>query len=222
MMSSNVGYTAITIELKNSGGTVLTSWTGSLPNTRFMDEPGKKYAVTPPAQREQPGPAEEFYWPQEWRGMFDRIGILNPAYTVRWGRDIPNKGEGEWDVFDIEGAKVGDFRLAMRYGFPGQIEIRGVNLASDLVGQQIMRHIVEHGVEYCPTDYVIIKPPDPATKAVMQSWGWREMTELSALSMVALPLEYQENLGACLWMWSDPMYNRFRELELPSWQEVSR
>jgi hypothetical protein len=117
--------------------------------------------------------------------------------------------------------KVGDFRLAMRHGYPGIIEIRGVNLEPSLVGQQIMRSVVEHGIEYCPTEDIIIRPPDPTTKAVMQSWGWHEMTELSALSLAALPQEYTENLSECLWNWSDPMYNRFVELGFPPWQEVT-
>jgi hypothetical protein len=77
-------------------------------------------------------------------------------------------------------------------------------------------------VEYCPTEDIIILPPDPMTKAVMQSWGWREMTELSALSLAALPQEYRENIRLCLFNWSDPMYNRFRDLGFPSWQEATR
>jgi hypothetical protein len=223
MSSFSIAYTAITIELKNSGGTVIASWTGSLPTGQFKDSPGLGTAPVTlragPAERISP---ELFYWPPEWRGLFDNVVVFGQWNSVRWGRDIPNKGEGEWDVFDREGVKVGDFRLAMRYGNPGIIEIRGVNLAPDLVGQQIMKTIVAHGVEFCPTEDIIIMPPDEMTKAVMVSWGWHEMTELSPLSVAALPQEYQDNIGLCLYMRSDPMYNRFVELGFPAWQEAIR
>jgi hypothetical protein len=223
MGNYSIVYSAITIELKNSGGTVIASWTGSLPAGRTVDSPGlgsaPVAAMRGAARMVQP---LEFYWPEEWRGLFDQVDTLYPVYSVRWGRDIPNKGEGEWDVFDVDGTKIGDFRLAMRYGSPGIIEIRGVNLAPDLVGMKIMRHIVEHGVTYCPTEDVIITPPDEITYQVMQSWGWQEMTTLSPLSLAALPREYQENLKRSLFIRSDPMYSLFPLLGFPTWPEVTR
>jgi len=213
--------TSMTILIRNSGGGVLSQWgPAAIPYTYDnVHTPGLGTAPPPP-------PAvvsqEHYYWPEEWRGLFDNIEAFGQAYSIVWGRDILNKGEGEWDVLDRDGVKIGDFRLAVLKGNPGVIEIRGVNIAPDLVGLGIMKSIVAHGVEYCPTEDIIILPPDEATKAVMQSWGWQELTSLSPLSHAALPNQYRINLDRGLFMRSDPMYNRFTELGLPSWQEVTQ
>jgi hypothetical protein len=214
--------TLLTIILRNSGGGVLSQWGPAAINYGTSEHvPG--LGVGPAAFRALAAPDPElYYWPEEWRGLFDRLDTFGQAYTVVWGRDIPNKGEGEWDVLDRDGVKIGDFRLAMLKGNPGIIEIRGVNLAQDLVGMGIMKTIVAYGVEYCPTEDIIIHPPDEATYNVMKSWGWQEMTKLSPFSHVVLPNEYRDNLSKSLFMRSDPMYNRFTELGLPPWQDVTR
>jgi hypothetical protein len=220
--------TLITIILRNSGGGVLSQYGPvALPyNTDGVHIPGlgvgpATFSALGATMSSEP-PQELYYWPEEWRGLFDRLDTFGQAYTVVWGRDIPNKGEGEWDVLDRDGVKIGDFRLAMMRGNPGIVEIRGVNLAQDLVGLGIMKTIVAYGVEWCPTEDVIITPPDEATKQVMMSWGWREMTELSPFSHAVLPNQYRENLDKSLYMRSDPMYNRFVELGFPTWQEVAQ
>jgi hypothetical protein len=140
-------------------------------------------------------------------------------------------GWAEWDVLmnvnefieqDPVWEKIGDFRLAQHRGFPDVIEIGGVNLQPDLIGMNIMRSIVAHGVLYCPTPYVVVKPPDEMTFEVMRSWGWKTLEEGSEAILHAAWMHGDEDddPDRYLGMESDPYVNRFSLLGYPSSEEV--
>jgi hypothetical protein len=229
MASYSIAYTAITVELKNSGGTVINSWTGSLASSYYVDSPGLGNA--PATLLLLSADLPERYWPMEWRGLFDNVEALPPRIKVAYGRDTVH-GWAEWDVFgDMDPdkyrrtpdwQKIGDFRLAVHRGFPDVIEIGGVNLQPDLIGMKIMRTIVAHGVLYSPTPYVVVKPPDEITFEVMRSWGWKTLEEGSEALLRATWMHGDEldDPDRYLGMESDPIINRFPLLRMPRSKEV--
>ena len=97
-----------------------------------------------------------------------------------------------------------------------------MNLRPDLVGGNIMRTIVEHGVLYSPTRWVVVKPPDPLTFAVMQSWGWKSLEQGSEALLHAFWMhgDEEDNPDLYLGMESSPITNRFFWLGMPPSEEV--
>jgi hypothetical protein len=223
MKNNDIVYSAITIELKNSGGTVIASWSGSLAAGNTPDQPGKGNTVTRMA-RVQAVLNKDFYWPVEWRGLFDNFADFMPSKPiVRFNKDV-HTGAGEWIVYDEQGERIGDFRLALRKGVTDTVEIHGVNLKPDLIGMSIMRSIVHHGTIWCPTRFVVVEPPNKPTYDVMRSWGWQKLEEASAKSSSYLFYRKFDLLAKDKYLIYDthvPMYNRFSELGFPSLDEVA-
>jgi hypothetical protein len=234
MATYNVEYTAITVELKNSGGTVLHSWSGSLAAGYYVDTPGLEAGDVVRAARARRLPADlpELYWPEEWESLFSDVpvdGLPQRCKVVYSKRTI--HGWAVWDVLmnvnefieqDPVWEKIGDFRLAQHRGFPDVIEIGGVNLQPDMIGMNIMRSIVAHGVLYCPTQYVVVKPPDEMTFEVMRSWGWETLEEDSEAILHAVWMhgDEEDDPSRYLGMELDSYVNRFSELGYPSSEEV--
>lgn len=114
------------------------------------------------------------HWPQEWEGLFDSISTLDDGQTIRFSH---RNAEG-WAIWEVLAGNdvIGDFGLGVGRDTPSVIEVHSVNLKPDLVGQRIMRRIVEHGVEFCPTPYVVCRVwawSGVETYNAMRSWGWR-------------------------------------------------
>jgi len=229
MNNFNLAYTSITVELKNSGGTVLDSWTGPLAAGQTVDSPG--LGNTPATRVMLSEDYPQLYWPEEWQGLFEDVPALPQKVKVVYGRQTIH-GWAEWDVLgnmdnsrlgdSPDWQKIGDFRLALHRKFPDVIEIGGVNLRPDLVGGNIMRTIVEHGVLYSPTRWVVVKPPDPLTFAVMQSWGWKSLEQGSEALLHAFWMhgDEEDNPDLYLGMESSPITNRFFWLGMPPSEEV--
>lgn len=213
MGNIDVVYDAITIELKNSGGTVIASWTGSLAAGNTPDSPGINPTLM---KRATYTPEQELYWPAQWRTMFDKIDGLNPDYVVQFNRDIPHKGEAEWIVLTREGEPIGDFRLTLRKGYYNLIEVRGVNLQPDLIGLSIMRRIVEFGIKYGPSEYVLVKPPNQITYDVMKTWGWVPLRETMFYNQVHLAEEYEEEPDKVLVHYLPASHSYWPTLGLPN------
>jgi hypothetical protein len=225
MYNHNIVYTAITIELKNSGGTVIASWTGSLAAGNTPDQPGKGNTVTRSARASSPQSFQEYYWPVEWRGLFDNYKESSGSYNViKFNRDL-HDGSAEWIVYDPESERIGDFRLGIRKGTDDTIEIKGVNLKPDLVGMGIMQSIVHHGTVWCPTRYVFIEPPDPITYNVMRSWGWTKFEDWNSRftsEAFYMLYDYEATDKYLIYDTYVPMYNRFSELGFPPFEAVKQ
>ena len=220
---SAANITTITILLRNTAGTVISQYGPvALPYGNGVHVPG---LGTGPAalMRARSAPVEQlqYYWPTEYRTLFDHMDVFGQAYTVVWHGDGV-RGDGEWWVYDRDGEKAGDFGLGFRHDASGLIEITSSNVRPELVGERIMFHMQEHLLTWCPTEYVIAPTPDPMTQAVMEGWGWRPMSELLAPLNFKISAERQFHLESHIYARSDPMYNRFTELGLPPWQEVFR
>ena len=218
MDSVNTSKTNMTfsVQLKNSGGTVLSSWSGSLdPN--FADTPGILYTASRTA-KEQP---KEYYWPTEWRGIFDNFPTPDPK--IEWYGES-HKGEGIWNVYLYE-ELVGDFRLGLIPGITDSIQICGVNIRQDLIGLGVMKDVVRHGTRWSPMRFVFVEPPDEITYAVMQSWGWTPLEDASKKSKSYEFYRKTMNRESGKFLIYDthvPMYNRFSELGLPEFEEVAQ
>jgi hypothetical protein len=217
------GYSAaaiasLTVILRNSGGGVLSQWgPAAIPYSTWAHVPGLAAASAP--ARSVDASTVPFYWPEAYRVLFDNMEVFGQAYSVLWDGDGP-RGDGQWKVLDRDGNYAGDFGLGFRFDSPGLIEITSSNVRPDLVGEQIMYHMQQHLLSWCPTEYVIAPPPDPTTQAVMEGWGWRKISSL--LNASAFSADQQARLERSIYVWADPMYNRFVELGLPTWQELQR
>jgi hypothetical protein len=213
-----------TIELKNSGGTVIASKTGTILGT-WVGTAGATAFGNMLAQARNIH--SDLYWPPEWQDLFSAILGLGNRMKVEFFEHTKN-GTAEWHVLQLDEdtlqdwTKIGDFRLAMRVGNHNIVEIHGVNLAPDLVGQHIMKTVVDYGVQYCPTRYVIVRPPNQPTFDVMRTWGWNIFDERPDLNDVKQTiLDRGENPDRYLVNESNPITNYFHTLGLSPSDEVT-
>jgi hypothetical protein len=224
--------TTVTIQLKNSGGTVIASLVQAVaaPHT---DSPGFARTIgrmgapiTAQAPESPVSAVNDWYWPVEWEGLFDRLPYeTQMPINIKFGRRLDN-GIAEWWVYDKDDERIGDFRLAMRKGITDTIEIHGVNLKPDLIGFGIAKSIVHYGTIWSPTRFVVLQPPDQMTYGVMnQMWGWTKLEDAPVKSRSALFHRVYSPSRKDTFLLYDthvPMYNRFSELGYPYPEEVAQ
>lgn len=162
------------------------------------------------------------FWPEEWRGVFDSTPEFDDDFAITFVGDVPRGPgtQGKWQV-KYQGDDIGDFQLAVRYGFPESMEVCAANLREDLWGNNIMRRMADHMVSFSPTPYLVINVMySVETYRLMQTWGWmpwghEALRETSWLT--GLPADEQ---GRWLGIYSHPRRNVFDNLGLPSAEEL--
>lgn len=224
MWNNDINYTAVTIELKNSGGTVIASWTGALPAGNSPDQPGKGNTV---ALREAEPTRSlntwdtDLQWPEEWQDtFFAHVDGVSPMFDIKFVGFTNIRHEATYEVYDkLNGELAGYFKVGFRPHMLDVGEIRGGYMRPEYYGQGVLKNMAAHFLKFGPWEWITCKQPDQETYDVMASWGMVPLTE-TPLKFRRFDNEYMANPANVLCAYRPKEESYFHYLGIPSLEEL--